>query len=139
MIASLVCYAALVGIQPATYDPARHKAFLEREFTATRESVRNLETKKLDNLETKKLDLRTVVTRLGKSLGDSRRLQPGLTGWMQSQKGQATQAMKLIQLQGLFEAYLSSQVLAIDGDSNSKTLAKALELQLAKLMIPPRS
>ncbi|HRF59703.1 MAG TPA: hypothetical protein PLH94_07295 [Fimbriimonadaceae bacterium] len=131
MIASLVCYAALVGIQPATYDPARHKAFLEREFTATRESVRNLETKKLD--------LRTVVTRLGKSLGDSRRLQPGLTGWMQSQKGQATQAMKLIQLQGLFEAYLSSQVLAIDGDSNSKTLAKALELQLAKLMIPPRS
>ena len=131
MIASLVCYAALVGIQPATYDPARHKAFLEREFTATRESVRNLETKKLD--------LRTVVTRLGKSLGDSRRLQPGLTGWMQSQKGQATQAIKLIQLQGLFEAYLSSQVLAIDGDSNSKTLAKALELQLAKLMIPPRS
>lgn len=131
MIASLVCYAVVAIVQPATYDPARHRAFLEREFVAARDAVRSLETKKLD--------LRTVVTRLGKSLGESRRLQPGLTGWMQSQKGQATQAMKLIQLQGLFEAYVSSQVLAIDGDANSKTLAKALELQLAKIVAPPRS
>jgi len=51
---------------------------------------------------------------------------------MNKQSGNGTRILRLIQAQGLFEAYLSSEILALDGDAESKSLVKVLELRLAK-------
>ena len=72
--------------------------------------------------------------RFGKTLGECRRLQPSITTWMQKQTGQSTRAIRLIQAHDLLEAYLCSEILALDGDAESKSLVKVLELRITKLM-----
>lgn len=125
MMCSLLCLGAILTSQ-TSYEPGKHAAFLEQRFESTRNTIRNLETKKIE--------MRVAVERLGATLGECRRLQSGLTEWMQKQTGQNTRAIRLIQTHGLFEAYLTSEILAIDGDAESKSLVKVLEMRLSKLV-----
>lgn len=125
MVASLACFGAILLNQTA-YDPARHISFLEQRFTLVRETIRKLDTKKIEP--------KTAIDRFGKTLGECRKLQPQITAYMSKQTGQGTRVMKLIQAQGLFEAYISSEILALDGDADSKSLVKVLELRLAKVI-----
>jgi hypothetical protein len=124
MVSAILCFGAMLASQAAPYDPGRHAGFLDQRFTLIRETIRKLDAKKIE--------VKVAVERLGKTLGECRRLQPQITEYMNKQSGNSTRVLRLIQAQGLFEAYLSSEILALDGDAESKSLGKVLELRLAK-------
>lgn len=124
MVSAILCFGAMLVGQAAPYDPGRHAGFLDQRFTLIRETIRKLDAKKIE--------VKVAVERLGKTLGECRRLQPQITEYMNKQSGNSTRVLRLIQAQGLFEAYLSSEILALDGDAESKSLGKVLELRLAK-------
>lgn len=124
MVSAIFCFGAMVLSQSAPYDPGRHAGFLEQRFTLIRETIRKLDAKKIE--------VEIAVERFGKTLGECRRLQPQVTEYMNKQSGNSTRILRLVQVQGMFEAYLASEILALDGDSESKSLVKVLELRLAK-------
>lgn len=126
MVSAILCYGVMVLSQAAPYDPGRHAGFLEQRFTLIRETIRKLDAKKIE--------LKVAVERFGKTLGECRRLQPQITDYMNKQSGSSTRVLRLVQTQGLFEAYLSSEILALDGDAESKSLVKVLEARLAKVI-----
>lgn len=72
---------------------------------------------------------------MGMYLGEDRRDQASLTGFLRTAKGeQATEALKIVRLSGLWQAYLSSAVLALDGDPESKDLRDVLDRRLTRLL-----
>lgn len=113
--------------QPAPYDLARHVTYLDSKFQIVRETASALATRKIDAQE--------GVRKLGEILGESRKLQADLTAWLKSHpQSPGKRVMRLIQAQDLFEGYLATELLALDGDLDSKTLAKSLEARLTTLI-----
>ena len=111
--------------QESAFNPGKYAAFLSEEFETGRTVFQRIETKKIE--------LRPAVERLGKLLGEVRAKQALLNGALKKpQAGEKTRNLMLVRCQGLLEAYLASLVLAIDGDSESRLVAKTLESLLLK-------
>ncbi len=112
----------LVQAPQVKYDPSLHLAFIEKRMAVVA-ATRN-------DLQAAKLPLRDAVRRLGGMLGQSRKLQNQLTGYASGSSSSAGKSLRLIQVAGLFDAYLSSSILELDGDADSGDLAKSLEKRL---------
>lgn len=113
---------------PTTYEPGLHVAFLNNRFAEVQQTV--------EQLQDGELGARPALQRLGKTLGESRTLQQRLSSYMAGAKAgeDGTLTLRLIQAQGLFEAYLTAEILAIEGDEDAKTLSDSLESRLSKIL-----
>jgi len=128
MVALFMCGIAVTLGQshPATetpkYDPARHLAFIEKRMGDASKAVADIKASKIE--------LRAAVQKLGTILGESRKLQGSLSAYIKSAKTGSGKTLRLIQVSGLFDAYLSSAILELDGDADSGELATSLEKRL---------
>lgn len=111
-MAPWVIWLTWIGIvwgQASPYDVSKHITFLDSNFQIVRSTS--------SDLLTRKIDAKTGVARLGEILGQSRRLQLDLTTWLKTHpKAPGKRIMRLIQVQDLFEAYLATELIALDGD-----------------------
>lgn len=127
MLNTVIAALAIWQQTGATWDPGKHAALLDAQFTTVEQTVRNLETKRID--------AKTAVGRLGEVLGESRKAQDRLNQGIRGSLGtKSTLVLRIVQAQGVFDAYVSSRILALDGDADSKDLARVLQLRLQKLL-----
>lgn len=128
MVAVFVCgiAVALGQSHPAgdtpKYDPAKHLAFIEKRMADVGKTVADIKASKIE--------LRAAVQKLGTMLGESRKLQSSLSAYMKTVSAGSGKALRIIQVSGLFDAYLSSAILELDGDADSGELAISLEKRL---------
>lgn len=111
--------------QDKDFSVAKHASFLVGRFE---------ESKLLfQRIETKKTELRPAVLKLGTILGEVRAKQGALNqALMNPREGEKTRNLMLVRCQGLLEAYLSSLILTVDGDAESRMMSKTLENLLIK-------
>jgi hypothetical protein len=77
----------------------------------------------------------TVGRLLGQYIGEDRKDQAALSAFLRSAKGdQAVVALKVVRVSGLWQAYLSSAVLALDGDTESRDLRDMIDRRLTRLL-----
>lgn len=111
--------------QAGEFSSAKHAAFLVDRFEESKQLFQRIETRKTE--------LRPAVLKLGKTLGEVRASQGALNQALKSPKaGEKTRNLMLVRCQGLLEAYLSSLILTLDGDKESRMLGKTLESLLVK-------
>ena len=109
----------------SAYDEAKHVTFLEQNFTKARQIVQSLQKKQIS--------IGTATKSLGTILAKCRHVQALLTKTIETpSRINSKRFLKLLQVQSLFEAYLTSEVLALDGDKDSELFGRALELRLMK-------
>jgi len=124
MLGMLSCMAVLT-FQSSTepYTIARHTATLRGSFQTAESAMKSFAAKQKTKQET--------ASALGKLMGTSRRLQTSLNFWMQQgQKVDGQQAIRIIQLSGTFDAYVSSTILGLEGDATSREFGKVLARRL---------
>jgi len=126
MIGMVSCVAVFVlqaGNEP--YSPDRHRSTIKSSFTSAEAAMKSFAAKKATRDET--------AAKLGKLMGTSRRLQTSLNFWMQQgQKVDGQKAIRVIQLSGTFDAYISSSILGLEGDATSREFGKVLSRRLSQ-------
>ena len=111
----------------STYDEARHVTFLEQNFYQAKETVLSYQNKKIAE--------DVAIKHLGVLLGKCRNIQDLLTKVVRNpEKIHSKRFIKLLQAQSLFETYLTTEVLALDGDKESELFGRSLQLRLMKLL-----
>lgn len=110
---------------PGDYTPSRHAAFLSDRFAMAQEAVKRGQTGRMTRAQ--------VVDRLATILGECRALQGPLNDFLAkgASPGEAP-VLRLVQLHGLLEAYVTANLLALDDDQDARSLARSLEQQIAR-------
>lgn len=128
MLGFVCAYVMLIPcspIQEKDFSPAKQASFLVERFEESKQLFQKIETKKTE--------IRPAVLKLGKFLGEVRATQGALNQALKNPKaGEKTRNLMLVRCQGLLEAYLSSLILTLDGDTESRMMAKTLESLLIK-------
>lgn len=133
----VVSWAILATAMAAdTYSPDQHLATIAKRL----EEVRT----KLVATEDGAASKGSVGRLMGQYIGEDRREQAALSSFLRNAKGeQAGLALRVVRVSGMWQAYLSSAVLALDGDPESRDLRDVLDRRLTKLLssktVAPRS
>lgn len=128
MVLTWALVTALAGGD--AYAPDQHLATITRRFEEVKPKIASSE----DGAVAKG----TLGRLLGQYLGEDRRQQAALSAYLRAAKGeQASSVLKLVRVSALWQAYLSSAVLALDGDAESKDLRDVLERRIARLLARP--
>ena len=112
---------AAIALQPSTetYTPARHTQFIRTSFASSEKAMNDYAGKKSTKAAT--------AAKLGKAMGENRRYQVSLNFYMQQMdKKEGTTVLRTIQWAGTYDAYLTSQILGLEGDGQSREFAKIL-------------
>lgn len=112
---------AAIALQQSTdsYSPARHNQFIRTSFASCEKVVSAFAGKKATKAET--------ASKLGKAMGENRRYQVSLNFYMQQMdKKEGTTVLRTIQWAGTYDAFLTSQILGLEGDGQSREFAKIL-------------
>ena len=126
-LASLVLVAVLAQAGSASYSPESHAATITKELKEV--------SLKLKEVEENGAATSPVGTLIGKYIGEDRRNQAALSNYLRKARGSdSVVALKMVRASGIWQGYLSSAVLALDGDEDSKQLRGVLEKWLAKLL-----
>ncbi|MCU0315905.1 MAG: hypothetical protein MUC92_04880 [Fimbriimonadaceae bacterium] len=115
----------LLQVERANYEPGQHISLISTRLKEAQEVARRADDQKITSTE--------AANQIGKLLGENRRNQAHLTTFVQSaRRDQSAIALRTIQLSGLFDAYLASTLLGLDGDSQAKELSVLLGARLSR-------
>lgn len=123
----LLLTKAEIPINISTYDEAKHVTFLEQNLDKAKQTVLSYQNKKISES--------VAIQHLGILLGKCRNIQSLLTNAIQNpSRIHSKRFIKLLQAQSIFETYLTTEVLALDGDKESEFFGRSLQLRLMKLL-----
>ena len=126
-LASIVIVFALSALAAPDYTPEVHLATISRRLKEVSAKVKEVEEAGAAAAQ--------VGTVLGKYIGEDRKNQAALSIYLRKAKGaDALTALKTVRAAGMWQAYLASAVLGLDGDAESVELRGFLEKRLTHLL-----
>lgn len=127
VIATALALQALMQ-EPAVYTTDDHIAWIRKEFRLCQNAIKKAEDD--TNLVSQS------STFLGKSVAIHRQWQNKLSAYLSDiPNGEAKKAFEAMKLAGLFDTFLSSAILSMDGSDDSRELRIVAERRIQRLLV----